>query len=101
MHRGVQRWTVVVRPLVQRTNRQPLASAELQSGYVVNVVCRGEREAHVHALMRRLDSSNIEDSDRVEVLAVFAAERRSDGVLEPNRREAHSRARRDGSALAG
>jgi putative Mg2+ transporter-C (MgtC) family protein len=32
--------------------------------------------------LRRLDSSNIEDSDRVEVLAVLSAERRCDGILE-------------------
>jgi putative Mg2+ transporter-C (MgtC) family protein len=84
---------LLLRPLVQRINRQPLASAELQSSYVVNVVCTGEREAHVRALMlqglsagglhlRRLDSSNIEDSDRVEVLAVLSAERRCDDILE-------------------
>jgi putative Mg2+ transporter-C (MgtC) family protein len=84
---------LLLRPLVQRINRQPLTSAEVQSGYVVNVVCTGEREAHVRALLlqglsaqgihlRRLDSSNIEDSDRVEVLAVLSADRRSDSVLE-------------------
>jgi putative Mg2+ transporter-C (MgtC) family protein len=67
---------LLLRPLVQRINRQPLASAELESGYVVNVVCKGEGEAYVRALLpqglsagsirlRRLDSSNIEDSDRV------------------------------------
>jgi putative Mg2+ transporter-C (MgtC) family protein len=38
------------------------------------------REAEPY--LRRLDSSNIEDSDRVEVLAVMSADRRSDGVLE-------------------
>ena len=32
--------------------------------------------------LRQLDSSNIEDSDRVEVLAVLSADARSDGVLE-------------------
>jgi putative Mg2+ transporter-C (MgtC) family protein len=84
---------LLLRPLVQRINRQPLASAEMLSGYVVNVVCKGEGEAHVRALLlqgltaggihlRRLDSSNIEDSDRVEVLAVLSAERRSDSILE-------------------
>jgi putative Mg2+ transporter-C (MgtC) family protein len=84
---------LLLRPLVQRINRQPLAAGELQSGYVVNVVCKGEREAHVRALLlqglsdgaihlRRLDSSNIEDSDRVEVLAVLSADRRTDGILE-------------------
>ncbi|MBV8147074.1 MAG: MgtC/SapB family protein [Gammaproteobacteria bacterium] len=84
---------LLLRPLVQRINRQPLSSAELQSRYVVNVVCRGDIEAHVRALLlqglgaggirlHRLDSSNIEDSDRVEVLAEVSAERRSDSVLE-------------------
>jgi putative Mg2+ transporter-C (MgtC) family protein len=84
---------LLLRPLVQRINRQPFTSAELPSGYVVNVVCKGDREAHVRALLlqglsaggihlRRLDSSNIEDSDRVEVLAVLSADHRSDGVLE-------------------
>jgi putative Mg2+ transporter-C (MgtC) family protein len=84
---------LLLRPLVQRINRRPLALAELQSGYVVNAVCKGESEAHVRALLlqrlsaggihlRRLDSSNIEDSDRVEVLAVLSAEQRSDGALE-------------------
>src|ERR1700724_1445515 len=42
---------LLLRPLVQRINRQPLASAELPSGYVVNVVCKGDCEAHVRALM--------------------------------------------------
>lgn len=84
---------LLLRPLVQRINRQPFASAETQSQYVVNVVCRGDTEAHVRALLlqgltaggirlHRLDSSNIEDSDRVEVLAEVSADRRSDGVLE-------------------
>ena len=84
---------LLLRPLVQRINRQPLASVEVQNGYVVNVVCKAEREAHVRALLlqglsiggihrRRLDSSNIEDSDRVEVLAVLSADSRSDSILE-------------------
>ena len=41
---------LLLRPLVQRINRQP-GSGELQSGYVVNVVCKGENEAHVRALL--------------------------------------------------
>src|ERR1700734_593359 len=84
---------LLLRPLVQRINRQPFASAELQSGYVVNVVCRGDSEAHVRALLlqglstgglhlHRLDSSNIEDSARVEVLAVLSADDRCNGILE-------------------
>lgn len=84
---------LLLRPLVERINRRPMASAELHSGYVVTVICKGEGEAHVRALLlnglsagslrlHRLDSSNIEDSDRVEVLAALSAERRSDGTLE-------------------
>jgi putative Mg2+ transporter-C (MgtC) family protein len=84
---------LLLRPLVQRINRQPLATAEVLSRYVVNVVVRGDNEAHVRALLlqglgaggirlHRLDSSNIEDSDRVEVLAELSADRRSDSVLE-------------------
>jgi len=80
-------------PLVQRINRQPLAAAEAPSRYLVNVVSRGDGEAHVRALLlqgltsggirlHRLDSSNIEDSDWVEVLAELSADRNSDSVLE-------------------
>ena len=84
---------LLLRPLVQRINRQPLATAETPSRYVVNVVCRGDTEAHIRALLlqgltaggirlHRLDSSNIEDSDRVEVVAELSAEHGSDSVLE-------------------
>jgi len=84
---------LLLRPLVQRINRQPLATAEAPSRYVVNVVSRGDGEAHVRALLlqgltsggirlHRLDSSNIEDSDRVEVLAELSADRNSDSILE-------------------
>jgi putative Mg2+ transporter-C (MgtC) family protein len=84
---------LLLRPLVQRINRQPLSTAETASRYVVNVVSRGDTEAHVRALLlqgltaggirlHRLDSSNIEDSDRVEVLAELSADRGSDSVLE-------------------
>ena len=84
---------LLLRPLVQRINRQPLGATEVPSRYVVNVVCRGDTEAHIRALLlqgltaggirlHRLDSSNIEDSDRVEVIAELSADRGSDGVLE-------------------
>ena len=84
---------LLLRPLVQRINRQPLATAEVPGRYVVNVVCRGDTEAHIRALLlqgltaggirlQSLESSNIEDSDRVEVLAELSAERGADGVLE-------------------
>ncbi len=84
---------LLLRPLVERINQRPMGSTELHSGYMVTVVCKGDGEAHVRALLlnglsagslrlHRLDSSNIEGSDRVEVLAALSAEKRSDGVLE-------------------
>jgi putative Mg2+ transporter-C (MgtC) family protein len=84
---------ILLRPLVQHISRQPESSVELPSGYVVTVVCQGDKEAHVRALMlqglthgglhlRRLDSVNIENTDRVEVSAAVTAEGRPDGLLE-------------------
>jgi putative Mg2+ transporter-C (MgtC) family protein len=84
---------LLLRPLVQHISRQPLASVELPGGYVVSVICAGNTEAHVRALMlqglsigglrlRRLDSVNIEGSDRVEVTASVTAEGRPDSALE-------------------
>lgn len=84
---------LVLRPLVQRINRQPASSAEFPSCYVIHVVCIGEREAQMRTLLlqgsstgglhlRRLDSSNIEGSDRVEVTAVLSAQTRTDGAVE-------------------
>jgi putative Mg2+ transporter-C (MgtC) family protein len=84
---------LLLRPLVQRISRQSMASVELPSGYMVSVVCRGDQEDHIRALvlqgltvgglrLRRLDSANIEGSDRVEVSALVTAEGRHDGALE-------------------
>jgi putative Mg2+ transporter-C (MgtC) family protein len=52
---------LLLRPLVQRINRQPFASAELQSGYVVSVVCRGDSEAHVRSNCRQAESGALGD----------------------------------------
>lgn len=84
---------LILRPLVQRINRQPTSSTELPAGYLVNVVCAGEREAQVRALLmqglttgglhlHRLDSVNIENSDRVEVCAGLSADARADQAIE-------------------
>lgn len=84
---------LLLRPLVYRINQQSLATSELEIGYGVNIVCRGEQEAHVRALLlqglaasalhlRQLDSSNIEDSDRVQIEARVHADARADKVIE-------------------
>ena len=84
---------LLLRPLVQHISRQSITSVELPSGYVVTVVCKGEQEAQIRALvlqglnlgglhLRRLDSANIEGTDRVEVTAAVTAEGRPDGALE-------------------
>jgi putative Mg2+ transporter-C (MgtC) family protein len=75
---------VALRPLTGLINRRPASSLEAAPLFVVTTVCRAEAEAHVRALMlqgftggglrlRRLDSANIEDSDRVEVEAEVMA----------------------------
>lgn len=84
---------LLLRPLVHRINRQPMSSSELEAGYAITIVCRGEQEAHVRALLlqglaansmhlRQLDSSNIEDSDRVDIRAMVHADFRADKLIE-------------------
>jgi len=71
---------LILRPLVRVINRQPIAQTETDFHYRVRVVCRSPEEAHVRALLlqsagsgqlslRRLDSTDLEDSGRVEVTA--------------------------------
>jgi len=82
-----------LRSVVRLINRQPLDTSELETRYVVRVVCRAVEEAHIRALilqgvgsgdlhLRELDSTNIEDTDRVEVLATLSTPKRTDGALE-------------------
>jgi len=84
---------LLLRPLVNAINRQPMDSAEVSTSYIVTVVCRSAEEAHVRALLlqgfstgdlhlRELDSSDIEDTDRVEVTAKITSERRREIALE-------------------
>lgn len=72
--------------------RQPLRTTELKTRYVISVVCHGEVEAHVRALLLRelgttlhiqeLESTNIEDSNRVTVNAAMSADENQDRLLE-------------------
>lgn len=83
---------LLLRPLVQMIGRQPIATSELDSNYAIAIVCHGEAEAHIRALLlrdmgstlhiRELESSNIEDSNRVEVAASVRADERQDRLLE-------------------
>jgi putative Mg2+ transporter-C (MgtC) family protein len=82
-----------LRPIAYFIQTQPTRMTELINLYRITVVCRGEGEAQVRALLleamaeagmrfRELDSRNIEGSDRVEVCATTTAPERRDEALE-------------------
>lgn len=76
---------VLLRPVTRLINRQPIEDSEAEPVFLVTTVCRAEAEAHVRALMlqgfsggglrlRRLDSADIQGSNRVEVEAEVMAQ---------------------------
>jgi putative Mg2+ transporter-C (MgtC) family protein len=84
---------LTLRPLVRLINRQPIVQAETDFRYGVRVVCRSPEEAHVRALLlqgagsghlslRQLDSTDLEESGRVEVNAMLTSPVKNDAVLE-------------------
>ncbi len=84
---------LVLRPLVRLINRQPIESAEVETSYVVNVICRATEEARIRALLvqgfgagdlhlRELESADIEGSDRVAVAATLTSEKPREIALE-------------------
>ena len=84
---------LTLRPLVRLINRQPIVQAETDFHYSVRVVCRSPEEAHVRALLlqgtasghlslRQLDSTDLEESGRVEVNAMLTSPIRNDVALE-------------------
>lgn len=83
---------LVLRPLVRTIGRRPVAAGDAEADYAISIVCHGEVEAHIRALLLRdlgttlhiheLESSNIEDSNRVEVSASVRADSRQDRILE-------------------
>jgi len=84
---------LTLRPLVRIINRQPITQAENDSCYRVRVVCRNPEEAHIRALLlqstgsgqlslRRLDSTDLAESGRVEVTAQLTSAVKSDAILE-------------------
>jgi putative Mg2+ transporter-C (MgtC) family protein len=85
---------LLLRPLVKAINRRPVEMVDIETGYNVSVVCRATEEAHVRALLlqglnsgeklhlRELNSTNIEDTDRVEVRAMLTSDKRREIALE-------------------
>lgn len=84
---------VLLPPIVRRINRQPIDGTEVVSSYEVRAVCRHEVEEHVRQVMinaARGDgmmvlavySEDIENSNRVEVIADVTVAGRGDVRLE-------------------
>jgi len=83
---------LLLRPIVNFINRQPLGATELEAGYLLAATCRSPDEAHIRALLlqglagcglalRRLDSSDL-DAGRVAVTAFVSAPHRVDADVE-------------------
>lgn len=84
---------LILRPLVQLVNRQPLGASEVETHYEVELRCRGQDEAHIRASLlqaaataglglRRLTSEDLEDSPQVTVSALLVSHERNDAALE-------------------
>jgi putative Mg2+ transporter-C (MgtC) family protein len=84
---------LLLRPIVIFINRQPMVGGELTSEYLLSVTCRHPEEAHIRALLlqglagsgltlRRLDSNDVEGTDRVAVTASLSASNRVDSDVE-------------------
>lgn len=84
---------LALRPLVRFINRQPISQVETELQYRVRVVCGNSEEAHVRALLlhgtgnaqlslRQLDSIDLAESGRVEVVAQLTAQSNSNAALE-------------------
>jgi putative Mg2+ transporter-C (MgtC) family protein len=84
---------LLLRPIVNFINRQPLTATELEVAYLLSVTCRSPDEAHIRALLlqglagsalalRRLDSTDLEGTGRVVVVAFVTASQRVDTDIE-------------------
>jgi putative Mg2+ transporter-C (MgtC) family protein len=84
---------LLLRPIVNFINRQPLTGTELEVGYLLSVTCKGPDEAHIRALLlqglaggalalRRLDSTDLDGGGRVVVTAYVTAAQRVDTDVE-------------------
>ncbi|PLZ97945.1 hypothetical protein CEN50_13115 [Fischerella thermalis CCMEE 5268] len=84
---------ILLRPLGYKINQQPLKGTDIELCYRCSVVCSGQHEAHVRALLlqtvnsgglrlRSLHSEDLETPDRVEVEADLVTQERNDTFLE-------------------
>lgn len=84
---------ILLRPLANQINQQPIKGTELEFCYRCSVVCRSNDEAHVRALLlqtvssgamrlRSLRSEDLEIADKVEVEADLVTQDRNDEFLE-------------------
>jgi putative Mg2+ transporter-C (MgtC) family protein len=84
---------LLLRPIVNFINRQPLTSTELEISYVVSLTCRSPDEAQLRALLlqglagsglslRRLDSNDVDAGASVVVTAFVTAPHRVDADVE-------------------
>jgi putative Mg2+ transporter-C (MgtC) family protein len=84
---------LLLRPLAVRINRQPVDESDLETQYRVWLVCRGDDEAHIRALLlqsvastalmlRGLHSVDLDGAARAEVSAELVGSGRNDALLE-------------------
>lgn len=90
---GVLAANVLLRPIVQRINRQPLDGAELSIAYEIVVITKSEHEEAVRSailnavrtttmLLRALESSDLGSSEKVVITANVVTSGRGDAKLE-------------------
>jgi putative Mg2+ transporter-C (MgtC) family protein len=100
---------LLLRPIVNFINRQPLTATELEVVYLLSVTCRSPDEAHIRALLlqglagsalalRRLDSTDLEGTGSVGICDGVAAGRCRRGK---DRRPIEPRTHGFGGTLAG
>lgn len=84
---------VLLRPIARMINAKPMMMEDTEVRYFFRAVCRAEGEVHVRALLlhvvheeplmlRAIHSEDLENSEMVEVIAQFIANKRTDKSME-------------------
>lgn len=84
---------VLLRPIARMINAKPMLMEDTEIRYFFRAVCRAEGEVHVRALLlhvvheeplmlRAIHSEDLENSEMVEVIAQFVANKRTDKSME-------------------